>query len=213
MAYEIYERTIASPRWTKLAAAGAQPAAAAVGVDRHQGSALPRHLLRRRADRAPTPSTPCRPRRWTRSSITASRRRASRTTSTGAQADGGGVRGGRPRPVARLPRPARRRREVVHHVDEDAARRRRRPPRRAARVGVGPPAARAAGGAAAGDRRRRSRGWRRTARWPRIWEADATFFTQRPVARAVDQEPPRLAARAGADADASSPSWRPSPPT
>ena len=112
-----------------------------------------------------------------------------------------GVRGGRPGPVARLPRAARRRREVVHHVDEDAARR-----------------ASAAGGPRCSSRLRaasscrcRTRCSRRPMRWSRklakdralarIWEADATFFTSRRVARAVDQEPPRVAARAGADAE------------
>ena len=107
----------------------------------------------------------------------------------------------RPRPVARLPRPARRRREVVHHVDEDAARRGRRPARRAARVRLGPPAAVAA---RTRCRRRRTPLVAKLAKdraLARIWEADATFFTSDAVARTVDQEPPRLAARAGADAE------------
>ena len=71
------------------------PAAPAVGVDRHQGPALPRHLLRRRADRAPTPSTRFRPRRWTPTSITASPRRALSDDLEGAKRGGGRVRGAR----------------------------------------------------------------------------------------------------------------------
>ena len=133
MAYEIYERTIAAPRWAKLAAAGALPQRllwASTGtkdprypdtyyVDALLGRRHRRHGAARDAGRLPR----------SRQAGGAHQGRPRRR-----QDDGGGVRGGRPRPVARLPRPARRRREVVHHVDEDAARRGRRPARRAARV-------------------------------------------------------------------------------
>ena len=81
MAYDIYERTVASPRWKTLAAAGAQPQRLLWASTGTKDPALPGHLLRRRAARRATPSTPCRPRRSTPSSITASRRSRSRTTS------------------------------------------------------------------------------------------------------------------------------------
>ncbi len=58
-----------------------QAAAAALGVDRHQEQSLQRRALCRGADRAATPSTPCRSRRWMRSATTASCATASPKTS------------------------------------------------------------------------------------------------------------------------------------
>ena len=52
-------RSSASARWQELAAAGANRAAPAVGLDRGQGPGLPGHPVRHRAGRARTPSTPC----------------------------------------------------------------------------------------------------------------------------------------------------------
>ena len=177
MAYDIYERTIAAPRWAKLAAAGARPQRLLWASTGTKDPTLPGHLLRRCADRARTPSNTVPP--ATLDAFLDHGKPAARIKDDldGAKNDGGGVRGGRPRPVARLPRPARRRREVVHHVDEDAARRGRRPARRPARVRLGPPEARrcrtelqqatdALVAKLAKDRA-----------LARIWEADAKLFT------------------------------------
>ena len=51
IAYQHYKKVIASERWKKLAAKGAQGAAAAVGLDRHQKQGLQRRSLRRGTDR------------------------------------------------------------------------------------------------------------------------------------------------------------------
>ena len=82
----------------------------------------------------------------------------------------------------------------------DAARRDRRAARGAARVRVGPPAAGAARGAAAPRPTPRWRSSRRTRALARMWDGDPTLFSSRRRPRAIDQEPPRLAALAGADA-------------
>ena len=188
-------------------------AAPALGVDGHQGSALPGHLLRRRADRAPTPSTRCRPRRWTPSSITASRRRACRGPR---RAPSGRWRSSR-RVGLDLSR-------VCHGLLDDGVKSFITSMktlldavggRRAALLesALGPPAARAAGRARAGHRRRR----RRAGEGPR---AGAHLGGRRrrsspPTRRTSESIKSRLGwlRVAGADADASSPSCRRSRPT
>ena len=193
---------------------GRAPAAAAVGVDRHQGPALPGHLLRRRADRPATPSTRCRPRRWTRSSITASRRRACATIW---KARSG--RSPRSRPLGLdLSRvchgAARRRREVVHHVDEDAARRRRRAARRAARVGVGSPAAgRCPTGCSARPPPRSRTGSRDRALGARLGGGLERSSPPTPSHERSIKSRLGWLRSPGADAERSSPSSRRSPPT
>ena len=213
MAYEIYERTIASPRWTQAGRGRRAPAAPAVGVDRHQGPALPRHLLRRCADG--------RRHRRHGSARDAGRLPRSRqaggaaatTTSTGAKAA-----------VAEFAAVGLDLSRVCHGLLDDgvksfitsmktlldaiggrraallesaSGRQRLSLPERAADARPTP----------------RSRSSRRTARSRRMWEADPTFFSADAVARALDQEPPRLAARARADADQAGRARRRSPPT
>ena len=79
-AYQRFQEIFEGERFAKLREAGAHVAAPAVGVDRRQGPALPRHDVRRRARRARTRSTRC---RWTRCEATADhgeiRRRAPRS--------------------------------------------------------------------------------------------------------------------------------------
>ena len=52
LAYKLFTETFAGPRWDALDRRGAQRAAAALGVDVDEEPGLPRHALRRRADRA-----------------------------------------------------------------------------------------------------------------------------------------------------------------
>ena len=153
MAYEIYERTIAAPRWTKLAAAGARPQRL---LWASTGTKDPRYPDTYYVDALVGADTVDTVPPATLDAYLDHGKPAARIKDDldGAKRGGGRVRGGRPRPVARLPQPAGRRREVVHHLDEDAARRDRRAARGAARVRVRPPAHVAARAAATRDRRR-----------------------------------------------------------
>ena len=81
MAYEIYERTIAAPRWTSWPRP-ARARSACCGRRPAPRTRVTRTPIMSMRWWAPTPSTRCRPRRWMPTSITASPRRASRTTST-----------------------------------------------------------------------------------------------------------------------------------
>ncbi len=62
-AYRRFKEIFAGERWERLAAGRRGRAAAAVGLDRAPRTRPTRHQVRRRADRARTPSTRCRSRR------------------------------------------------------------------------------------------------------------------------------------------------------
>ena len=71
LAYEAYEEFFAGDRWQRARRRRRQHAAAAVGVHRREEPRLPRHDVRHRPGRRPTPSTRCRRRPWRRSPTTA----------------------------------------------------------------------------------------------------------------------------------------------
>ena len=71
LAYQRYEEVFGTDRWTALAAAGAQAAAAAVGLDRRQGPGVRRHACTSSSWSRPAWSTRCPRRPSTRSPTTA----------------------------------------------------------------------------------------------------------------------------------------------
>ena len=194
--------TSASPRWTKLAAAGAHPQRllwASTGTKDPRYSDI---YVRRRASRPPTPSTRFRPPRSTRSWITAAPSRSCTTDLEARAPDGRRSSRALGLDLARVCHSLLADGvTVVLDLDEHAHRRHRRAPRGAARGGRRPPARRRCPSRCAPPSTPR---WRVSAQAGRRQaplgrRRHAVLFRPRP--REVDQEPPRLAALARAHAD------------